>query len=83
MVVAAESNRATRTVGGAGVRMGGVGRSRDWALGAQFGSDRFAQFPAVKRGGYTVYPAIDDLRARIVDEYADGLQRLLRDAFPD
>lgn len=82
MVLAAKSNRAVRSVSGASIRMGGVGRARDWALGAQFGSERFRQFPPHVKGGYTIYPALGDLRKEIVQVYADGIERIVADAFP-
>lgn len=52
------------------------------ALGYEFGSDTYPQFPPWRgsgpSAGYAVYPAIRDERDRMPETYAEALEPLLR-----
>lgn len=82
MVRAAEDLVASKTLNKVGVRMG-TGASREWGLGAQFGSKteggkrRYPQFPEAKPAGYTVYPARSNMRAEILDWYGREVEALM------
>lgn len=65
----------------AAVRIGG--RRWPYALGSEFGSRRYPQFPPVLRGGYSLYPTIKASRDEMVEEYGEAVDRLMRRAFPD
>lgn len=94
IVKAAASLTAGRTMKGAIVRGGGA--RIPWAGAAMFGAyhDRprpgrsgsylgWNQFLVPQRGGYVIYPAIRDERRNIEREYLEGIDRLMRRAFPD
>lgn len=71
------SNRYKANKASASVTIGGGGGDREWAVGAQFGSQRYRQFPP-KRGtdGYTVVPAAKDNRDKIAELYAEAVTRI-------
>ncbi len=72
------SNRYKALKASVSITIGGPGKGvREWAAGAQFGSHRYAQFPPVKKGGYTVFPAIDDNLERIRELYARELEQFI------
>ncbi len=91
---AASSYRAARTVNGAVVRGGSA--AIPWAGAAEFGAEHnvtryrrtgsyvgYNQFMTPLKGGFTIYPAIWDLEEQISRTYISGIDRALRDAFPD
>lgn len=53
-----------------------------FALGNEFGSRRFRQFPPPNRDGYAVFPTIKESRQEIEKDYLDALRQLARRAFP-
>ena len=57
------------------------------AMGNEFGSVRFKQFPPWSGSGggagYALFPTIRDRRDELVDVYAGALDRIARRAFPD
>jgi hypothetical protein len=55
------------------VTVGGGGGDRDWAVGAQFGSNRYRQFPGARPGGYTVFPAARERSDDIAEIYAGAI----------
>jgi len=55
------------------VQIGGGGGDKVWAVGAQFGSVAFWQFPGAQRDGYTVVPAAKDNREQIADIWAEQI----------
>ncbi|MDP8961491.1 MAG: hypothetical protein M3N32_07760 [Actinomycetota bacterium] len=91
---AAESLTAGRAQSRASVRIGGA--RYPFALGAEFGSHRYGQFPPWKGNqwsfsglsfsehdtGYWLHPAIRENMDRIVDKYGDELDELVKAAFP-
>lgn len=88
---AAESLRAVRAAGFAGVRLGDEGIYA-FALGAEFGSKRYGQFLDWRgnqhRGwgggpGYFLHPAIRKEGRRILDLYWSEVRSTARRAFPD
>lgn len=94
VVVAATTLKASRTVAGAVVRGGSA--QIPWAGAAMFGTRHdvirqgprgpyrgWNQFLPAKTGGYVVYPAIKDEESEIVRMYLAGIDRVMRDAFPD
>jgi hypothetical protein len=56
--------------------VGGGGGDREWAVGAQFGSQRYRQFPGKRQDGYTVIPAAKDRRDDIADIYGQAIAAL-------
>jgi hypothetical protein len=67
----------------ASVKIGGA--RFPYALGSEFGGGarpRTRQFPRFKKGGYSLFPAIKDNREKVVDAYADAIDKLTRRAFP-
>lgn len=54
-----------------------------WVMGHEWGSSRYRQFPAVNRGGYHLYPAITRQRDKVIEYYADALEDIVGDAFPN
>lgn len=55
------------------VVVGGGGGDREWAVGAQFGSNRYRQFPGTRVGGYTVIPAANERREDIAQIWAEAI----------
>lgn len=88
---AATSLRALASVKGAQIKLGGD--RYPYALGAEFGSLQFRQFPTWRGNqwvawgtsgvGYFLHPAIRDQYDEIVEEYGEAIDRIMRDAFPD
>lgn len=71
-------NRYTPNVSGLNVTLGGNSGDQRWALGAQFGSRRFSQFPQWREPGYTVIPAIDDNAQKISELIADAVLKQMQ-----
>lgn len=69
----------------ASVRIGGA--RYPFALGSEFGSVRFEQFPAWSGNGpgagYSLYETIRGRREEVIDTYAEAVDRLARKAFPN
>ena len=82
---AAGSLRPGGTQRGGYVKLGG--NRFPFALGAEFGSIRFKQFPAWRGSGadagYFLYPALRKRTQHLVEKYGDEIERLSRHAFPD
>lgn len=82
-----DSIKASRVQSGVVVQMGR--NSIPWAVGHEFGSNRYKQFPARSgrfgRGnaGYFFYPAVRATMGKIRDAYGDILDGLMAKAFPD
>jgi hypothetical protein len=77
--VAAGSIKGKGTTTGATVT---GGRGVAWFHGHEFGSTRYRQFPAVRRAGYNLYPAIESKERQIVEEFAEAIEDALSRAFP-
>lgn len=84
----APSIKATSEQRGARVSLGGT--RFPFAMGAEFGgrgrptTQQFAPWTGSDSGaGYFFYPAIRETRDQVTDAYADALDRLMRDAFPN
>lgn len=58
-----------------------------WALGYEFGSNRFRQFPAWKgRGagaGYFFWPAVDAANETVLERMGDAIDAALAAAYPE
>lgn len=82
---AAESLRASRTASRAQVLIGSA--AVPFALGAEFGSQRYKQFPAWRGNsigaGYFLWPTIRERMDEVVEYYGDELDKITRKAFPD
>lgn len=69
----------------ASVKIGGP--KYPFALGSEFGSIRYKQFPAWKGNGpdagYSLYETIRDKRDDVVEVYGDALDKLTARIFPD
>ncbi|MEZ5165705.1 MAG: hypothetical protein R2695_04140 [Acidimicrobiales bacterium] len=83
-VVKTGAIRATKEASKASVRLGGASAKYGPAFGAEFGSERFPQFPAWRGNqndaGYMIHPAIRDLTAsgELLDLWGDALDRELK-----
>lgn len=77
MTKAVASNKYRANKGSVTITVGGTGSDRPWAVGAQFGAKRFRQFPAYRRDGYTVVPAIKDNADNIAGIYADAITAII------
>lgn len=68
----------------ASVRIGGA--RFPFALGSEFGSIRFKQFPAWRgsaaAAGYSLYPTIRSEGPRVIEAYAAAVDRVAAKAFP-
>jgi len=85
---AASTVKALAQQTGAAVRIGGgAGVGGQVAMGNEFGSFRYRQFPGWRgsgaAAGYHLYPTIRDNTERVVEVYGDALGRLTKRAFPD
>lgn len=82
-VAASVKSSAQQT--GAAVQFGGD--QYPWAMGAEFGSSQFTQFPSWRGSGqdagYSFYPSIRKAREHIVDDVAQMLDHVARLAFPE
>jgi len=82
---ARDALKASRTAARAQVIIGN--NKTPWALGAEFGAQRWKQFPAWrgndKGAGYFLWPSIRDHREEIMDLYMEALDKLAGKAFPD
>lgn len=54
-----------------------------WALGENFGSLKYHQFPPVEAPDHGLYKAIESERPKVVDFFGDSITRLTSRAFPD
>lgn len=60
------------------------GSAFPFAMGAEFGSNRFRQFPPHRgREGYFLYPAVRESRDEAMRIYMDAVDKIVHDAFPD
>jgi len=55
------------------VVIGGVRGDAAFAVGAQFGARVYKQFPAARKGGYTVFPGVDERRDDIAQIWAEAI----------
>lgn len=80
---AASSLRASRTAARAQVLIGSA--AVPFALGAEFGSMRYKQFPGWRGNGedagYFLWPEIRDQSPDIVEKYGDAMERISSRAF--
>ncbi len=71
----------------AGAQVGIGGDAFPFALGSEFGSLRFTQFPAWRgagaTAGYSLYPTIRAKRDEVVEMHGKALDQLTARAFPD
>lgn len=73
MARAERSNRYRVNANGTEIEVGGSSGDEAWAIGAQWGSSAFHQFPPrAGAGGYTIGPALDDTLDPAADMYADA-----------
>lgn len=87
---AAKDLSARRRANSAAIALGGRGRTKEWAIGAEFGSHRYGQFPPFRGNqwsdpptvGYFLHPAIRDKSDEIVEMFGDGIEDITRAAFP-
>jgi hypothetical protein len=88
---AAKSLRSSRSANYVAVLLGDS-RKYAFALGSEFGSRRYKQFPPWRGNqwqswgggpGYFLHPAIREVGADILDEYWDSIRGLAARAFPD
>lgn len=77
----APSVRALAQQRNASVKIGGA--RYPYAMGANFGSVRYKQFPKPTKPDYALYRTIEARRDEVVDAYGDAIERLARRAFPD
>lgn len=54
-----------------------------YALGAEFGSIRYKQFPSPIPGGRSLYPTIRAKRNEVMERYGDLVDDVAKKAFPD
>lgn len=74
MARAERSNQYRATSSGVEVIVGGGGGDREWAVGAQYGSARYHQFPGRRQpDGYTAGRAAQEQSDRIGQLYADEI----------
>lgn len=64
----------------AAVKIGGT--RFPYAMGSNFGSRKFTQFPPPVEPDYSLYRTIAANREAVVDTYADMVDRIARHAFP-
>lgn len=88
---AAQSIVPKRSERGAQIVQGSNAKGDEWMLGALFGAYHdqqrllpsgrkvlgWNQFPRVKEGGYSVYPAIEQESDRTTAIYADAVERII------
>ena len=88
---AAKSLRASRSSSYVAVLLGDAGRYA-FALGAEFGSRRYRQFPPWRGNqwmnwgggpGYFLHPDIREVGEDVLDEYWESIRTLAVRAFPD
>lgn len=85
----ARAGRTIKPLSGS-ISVGSDAGSDSWALAAMFGTYQnkqrqtrrgprvgYRQFKPVKKGGYTVYPAIEAERAAVTQMYADGIDKAI------
>ena len=78
----AASVKSLASQSSASVKIGG--KRWPYALGSNFGSDRYRQFPPFRRGrDYSLYRTIARQRERTMNVYANALEDLTKLAFPD
>ena len=58
-----------------------------YAMGAEFGSIRYRQFPSWRgssaSAGYFLYPTIRENSAKIIESYGEAIDRIAAKAFPE
>lgn len=88
---AAKSLRASRSASYVAVLLGDSSRY-EFALGAEFGSRAYKQFPPWRGNqwqywgggpGYFLHPAIREVGEDVLEEYWDSIRGLANRAFPD
>lgn len=83
-IAAAASLRPTRTLNRAAVLLGSS--AVPFALGAEFGSYQYTQFPAWRGSGpdagYFLWPTIRSKEAEILQAFLDALMKAAEPAFP-
>ena len=90
IVKATKDTVRAASVGGDAAIKSGSETGLSWANAAMFGTKRdahrqrksgsyigYKQFLASRKGGYVVYPAIEDSTTAIVTVYADAVERLV------
>lgn len=70
----ASQTRATVALGSARV---------PWALGANFGSLKYTQFPGLGNPDHALYAAIEEKQQDVIKTYGDMLDTLTKKAFPE
>ena len=56
-------------------------RGVPWGPGFEFGSHKFRQFPATRKGGYNIYPTITAQREAIANDFLDATSAALDRVF--
>lgn len=74
------SIRATATATKAQVAVGKAKLGH--VMGHVFGSNKYPQFPAWRKGGYIVFPVIREKRTEIMGAYESMIDELTKRAFP-
>lgn len=64
----------------AAVKIGG--QKYPFAMGSNFGSVAFKQFPNPTKPDWSLYKSISDERETVVESYGDAIERLAKRAFP-
>jgi hypothetical protein len=64
-------------------QLAGGSNAVPWYAGHEWGSIKYHQFPTKNPDGYALYPTIEAERGRIVEKYAEMLDKLTREAFPN
>lgn len=77
----AASVRAVAQQRNASVKIGGA--RFPYALGSNFGSLRYKQFPRPTKPDYSLFVSIKAKRDDVLDTYDDALKKLTKKAFPD
>lgn len=78
---ASASLKASKGASKAQITYGGPGYP--YAMGAEFGSNRYRQFrPHMGRTGYFVYPSVRALSAEVSRIYMEAVDKIVSKAFP-
>jgi hypothetical protein len=51
----------------------------DMVYGLEFGSNRYPQFPARRREGYTIYPTLRQIQPEIVNKWETAFDKILKE----
>jgi hypothetical protein len=65
----------------ASVRIGGA--KYPYAMGSNFGSLRYTQFPPLAKPDYSLFTSIEAKRDEVVDKYEEALVQVTKKAFPN